>query len=174
MSPTAPPCRPAKRPAFVPFDRAALKGSIVRRFEAQADAYPGRLALGFGEAAWTYEMLDWSANGVARALLSVREPLPGPVVLLIEQGPASVAAVLGVLKAGGVYIPLETTHPARHVTTVVKEAGAGLVLADAAGAAVAAEAAPGIPGVRPDPARAGGGPQRREGAGGAEAPAFIK
>ena len=173
MSPTAPPRCPAKRPAFVPFDRAALEGSIARRFEAQADAYPGRLAVGFGEAAWTYEMLDWSANRVARALLSVREPLPGPVVLLIEQGPPLVAAILGILKSGGVYVPLETTHPAGHVTTVVTEARAGLVLADAAGAALAAEAAPGIPVVRVDRALATGRTERVGGSVEADAPAYI-
>jgi amino acid adenylation domain-containing protein len=173
MSLTAPPRRPAKRPAFVPFDRAALEGSIARRFEAQADACPGRLALGSGEAAWTYEMLDWSANGVARALLSVREPLPGPVVLLIEQGPALVAAILGVLKSGGVYVPLETAHPAGHVTSVVKEARAGLILADAAGAALAAEAAPGIPVVRVDRAIAAGGTERFGRSVEADAPAYI-
>jgi amino acid adenylation domain-containing protein len=173
MSPTAPPRCPAKRPAFVPFDRAALEGSIARRFEAQADAHPGRLAVGFGEEAWTYEMLDWSANRVARALLSVREPLPGPVVLLIEQGLPLVAAIIGVLKSGGVYVPLETTHPAGHVTTVVNEARAGLVLADAAGATLAAEAAPGIPVVRVDGALATGDTERVGRSVEADAPAYI-
>ena len=118
-------------------------------------------------------MLDRSANGVARALLSVGEPLPGPVVLLIEQGPALVAGILGVLKAGGVYVPLETTHTAGHVTTVVNEARAGLVLADAAGAKLAADAAPGIPVVRVDEALAACGAERLGRAVEPDAPAYI-
>jgi amino acid adenylation domain-containing protein len=152
---------PARRPAFVPFDRSALEGSIPRRFEAQADAHPGRLAIGFGETSWTYQQLERSANEVARALLSLGDPLPGPVILLIEQGPSLVAAILGVLKAGGIYVPLETTHPAGQVATVASEAGAGFVLADQAGAAVAADAALSIPVVRIDHVLAAGGPGQR-------------
>ncbi len=171
-----PPCsrRPARRPAFVPFDRGALEGSIPPRFEAQADANPGRLALGFGEATWTYEQLERSANEVARALLSLRDPLPEPVVLLIEQGPSLVAAILGVLKAGGIYVPLETTHPAGHVATVASEARAGLVLADQAGAALAAGAGLRLPLVRVDHALASGGPGKRLARPiAADAPAYV-
>lgn len=151
------PFRPARRPAFVAFDRIALEGSIPGRFEAQATAHPGRLAIGFRGAAWSYESLDRSANRVARAL----PPFPGPVLLLIEQGPALVAAILGVLKAGGCYLPLEVFHAPKLVQAVVGETCAPLALADAAGAALVREAGVGIAVLEVGEVLAGRGPDER-------------
>jgi amino acid adenylation domain-containing protein len=152
---------PPPRPAFVPFDRAALDSSIPRRFERQADADPGRLALGFGTQAWTYDALDRAANRVARALLDRRAPWSGPVVLLIEQSPALVAAILGVLKAGGFYVPLETWHSPAFVAGIAGEARAALILADAAGAIPGREA--GVRLVRVDEVLAAAGSDERPG-----------
>ncbi|MBA3444946.1 MAG: non-ribosomal peptide synthetase [Gemmatimonadales bacterium] len=174
MSLTARSRRPPPRAGFVPFDRAALEGSIPRRFEQQADAHPGRLAVKFGEAAWTYHALERAANRVARALPGFPRPHPPAVVLLIAQGPALVVAILGVLKAGGFYVPLETSHAPGFVATVANEARASLVLADAGGAALAAEAALGIPVIRVDELLAGGDSGERLGiAVAADAPAYI-
>lgn len=152
---------PPPRPAFVPFDRAALDGSIPQRFETQVDAGPGRIALGFGAEAWTYEALDRAANRVARVLLDRRSPWSGPVVLLIEQSPALVAAILGVLKAGGFYVPLETWHSPALVAGIARESRAALILADAAGATPGREA--GVPLLRVDQVLAAAGPDERPG-----------
>jgi amino acid adenylation domain-containing protein len=163
---------PSPRPAFVPFDRAALDGAIPRRFETQVDADPGRLALEFGGDAWTYEALDRAANRVARALLDRHAPWSGPVVLLIEQGPALIAAILGVLKAGGLYVPLETWHPPALVAGIAKEARARLILADAGGAVPGRGA--GIPLLRVDEVLAAAGSDERPGiAIRPDAPAYV-
>jgi len=166
--------RPPARVAFVPFDRAVLEESIARRFERQADAHPGRLAVKMGDEAWTYETLERAANQVARALASLPEPRTPVVILLIEQGPALVASILGVLKAGGIYIPLETSHAPGLVATILHESRAGVILADGPGAALAAEAAARVPLVRVDEALAGRGSSERPGiAVAADAPAYI-
>ncbi len=141
MPSTGSPFRPARRPAFVAFDRLALEGSIPGRFEAQAAAHPSRLAVKFGEEAWSYEKLDRSANRIARAL----PPSPGPVVLLIEQSPALIAAILGVLKAGRCYAPIEVFRSPKLLPAILSETRSGLVLSDAAGANLAAEAGVDVP-----------------------------
>jgi acyl-CoA synthetase (AMP-forming)/AMP-acid ligase II len=48
----------------------------------------------------TYEALNRYANRVATSILAAVGPAPEPVVLLVEQGAALVAAILGTLKAG--------------------------------------------------------------------------
>jgi amino acid adenylation domain-containing protein len=157
--------RPAPRAGFVPFDRSALDGSLSDRFQAQVDSCPDRLAVKCGAESWDYATLDQAANRVARA---VRERV-GPnaeapaVVLLLDQGPALVAAVLAVLKAGGIYIPLETAYPPALVAGVASEAGATLVLTDTGGGALAREALPRIPALRVDQVIAAGGPDARLG-----------
>ena len=155
--------RPASRGSFVRFDRSAIEQSIPRRFELQVDQYPRRLAVKIGDLAWTYAALDSAANRVGHTLLARAAAGVGPVVLLIEQSAALVAGILGVLKAGGIYVPLEATHPTAHVATVVEEAEACLILADAAGAAVAAAAAPATVVLRVDEILAGGGSTARPG-----------
>ena len=132
--------------------------------------------------AWSYAALDASANRVAHAVLA-RGPVAGrPVVLLIEQSAALVAAILGALKAGAIYVPLETTQAAGHVAAIWSEAEAELILADAAGARLAAAAVPAAPVLRVDailgaalePARPGDPDTARPGVPiAADAPAYV-
>lgn len=90
---------------YTPFPRAALAQSIPARFEQQVASGPERLAVKRGPDALTYEALNRYANRVAHSILAAVGPASEPVALLIEQGPSQVAAILGALKAGKVYVP---------------------------------------------------------------------
>jgi amino acid adenylation domain-containing protein len=142
--------RPVPRPCFVRFDRDAIEQSIGHRFEEQAAARPAALAVKMGETAWSYATLDQAANRVARALVTASGPAAQPVALIIGQSPALVAAIVGVLKAGKFYVPLETTYAATHVAAIVNEAQPSLILADRAGAPLAMAVMPGAAVLRID------------------------
>jgi amino acid adenylation domain-containing protein len=131
--------------AFTPFPRAALEASIGERFESQVRRGPDRLAVKFGDAAWTYAALDAAANRVAHAILAARGPGEAPVALVLEQGVWQVAAILGALKAGKIYVPLDPAAPAARLAPLLAEAGAALVVASAATLPRAAEAAGAVP-----------------------------
>ncbi|HEY7634606.1 MAG TPA: non-ribosomal peptide synthetase [Gemmatimonadales bacterium] len=168
------PRRPTRRAGFVPFDRSALEESIPRRFERQADTHPTRLAVKMGAEAWTYDRLDRAANQVAWAITAAPVPHPPTCVLLIDQSPALVASILGVLKAGGIYVPLETSHPPPLVAAVAQDARNGLILADESGSALGREAAPGVPLLRVDQLLATPGRNDRPRiTGGPDAPAYV-
>jgi amino acid adenylation domain-containing protein len=122
-------------------DRPVPDECVHRLIEAQARRTPGRVALeGAGET-WTYADLDGRAERLARRLRS-RGVRPGAVVAVcLERSPRLVAALLAVLKAGGAYLPLDPSHPARRHRQVLEDSGSGLLLtarglpaADAAGA----------------------------------------
>jgi amino acid adenylation domain-containing protein len=155
------PRRPPPPAGFVHFDRDALEHSIPLRFERQVDAGPTRLALTMGEESWTYDRLDRAANRVASALPATPGRSGPTCILLIDQSPALVAAILGVLKTGGIYIPLETWQDESLVAAVVEEARPGLILADEAGARLAGAAAPAMPLLRVDRLPVDGDPDRR-------------
>ncbi|MET9447111.1 amino acid adenylation domain-containing protein [Streptomyces cinerochromogenes] len=90
--------------------------------------HPERTAVVFGDRAWSYRELDTRADRVADAL---RRHGVGPdtvVGLYMERSAELVAAVLGVLKAGGAYLPLEPTHPADRTAYVVDSSGVEVVL----------------------------------------------
>ncbi|HEY0174505.1 MAG TPA: amino acid adenylation domain-containing protein, partial [Pyrinomonadaceae bacterium] len=77
----------------------------------QAARTPDAVAVVHGSQGLTYAELDADANRLARYLVS-RGAGPGTrVAVMLEHSPRMVAAVLGVLKAGAAYVPLEPGHP---------------------------------------------------------------
>ncbi|WP_034521144.1 non-ribosomal peptide synthetase, partial [Actinomadura rifamycini] len=106
-------------------------GSLVELFEGQASRTPGAVAVVDGGVSWTFAELDARANGVARGL-SGRGVGRGSLVGVRSQRSAGlVATLLGVLKAGAAYVPLDVSHPEERLARIVAEAGASVVLTDA-------------------------------------------
>jgi amino acid adenylation domain-containing protein len=134
----------AMAPSFTRFDPAALDQSIPDRFERQVRQRPARLAVQSHTHTWSYETLNLAANRVARALVDARGTEAEPVALLIAQGAPLVAAILGVLKAGKFYAPLEAADPEARLVDVVRDTQARVVVTDARSKDIAtAVAAPG-------------------------------
>ncbi|HET7042061.1 MAG TPA: amino acid adenylation domain-containing protein, partial [Gemmatimonadales bacterium] len=101
---------------------------LHRRFEAQADRAPGAIALSFEGERLTYAELDARANRIAR-LLQARGVRPGDrVALRLERSAGMVAALLGVLKAGAAYVPVDPAYPADRAAFTLEDSGAALLL----------------------------------------------
>ena len=128
---------------FEPFPRVDLEGSLVARFARQVSRHGGRLAVKMGTHALTYAELDRAANRIAHALLARLGPGNEPVALLLPQGPGQVAAVLGALKAGKIYVPLDVAQPPRRLGDFVADSGARLIVTDSPRLGPAREAGPG-------------------------------
>ena len=131
------------RPAhpLEPFPRAALERSIPERFAEQVARGAGRLALRAGGLALTYGELDARSNRLASRLLDDRGPGEEPIALLLPQGWAPVVALLGVLKAGKAYVPLDPAHPRARTGFIVRDTEAAVVVTDRAHRALARELA---------------------------------
>ncbi|MFD7657528.1 amino acid adenylation domain-containing protein [Actinosynnema sp. NPDC059797] len=79
----------------------------------------------------TYAELDARSDAIARGLVA-EGVAPGDFVpVLVERGPDLVAAVLGVLKAGAAYVPVDLGHPPERVATVLEDCGARFAVASA-------------------------------------------
>jgi amino acid adenylation domain-containing protein len=116
---------------FQAFPRRDVEGTIPARFERQVDRHAGRLAIKMGTEQWTYQMLNALANRLAWAILEAR-PAPGaPVAGLFEQGVQAVAAPLGVLKAGHVYVPLDPAHPPARLALIFESSRPAVLLTTA-------------------------------------------
>jgi amino acid adenylation domain-containing protein len=99
-------------------------------FEAQVARTPDGVAVELGGERVSYGELNRQANQVARWL---RGAGVGPEVLVgvcMAASPRRLAVLLGVLKAGGGYVPLDPGLPAGRVSFMVADAGLGVVLAD--------------------------------------------
>ena len=108
-----------------------LELSLPRRFEFCVKAFGDLPAVVEGESVWSYDRLNRAANRVARTLVTTRGREAEPVAVLFAQGANFLAGLLGVLKAGKFYVPLDPLFPRTRNETILKDAGAELLLTEA-------------------------------------------
>ncbi|WP_328877599.1 non-ribosomal peptide synthetase [Streptomyces sp. NBC_00299] len=97
-------------------------------FEERVARHPERTALVTTDRSWTYAELDTWADRIARGL---RRHGVGPDTLVglhAERSAEMVAGILGALKAGGAYMPIEPSYPAARRTDLVDHSGVAVVL----------------------------------------------
>nr|UYH37520.1 amino acid adenylation domain-containing protein [Myxococcaceae bacterium MCy9487] len=97
-------------------------------FTAQATASPERVALSLGRRQLTYGELDARSNQLARHLRTLGVGAETPVALYVERSLEMVVGLLGILKAGGVYVPLDPADPPARLRTLLALAGASTLL----------------------------------------------
>lgn len=105
-------------------------GRLHEPFERCARRSPDRIAFVEGGAQITYRVLEARASRVARALQQVA-PRPGVVGILLERGVSFATAMIGVLKAGHAFVPVDTDLPDARVASVITS-GLCAVVVDAA------------------------------------------
>ncbi len=96
---------------FIEFTKEEIEQSIPKRFEKQVAKYPDRSAVKSRKHHFTYDELNKASNRVAQAILSRRGAGQEPVALLMEHDAPVIAAILGVLKVGAIYVPLDPSLP---------------------------------------------------------------
>ncbi|MFJ5293925.1 amino acid adenylation domain-containing protein [Streptomyces sp. NPDC088348] len=99
-------------------------------FAAQVARAPDAVAVASGAERLSYRELDERSNRLARLLADHEVGPESPVALLMERSPELVVALLAVLKAGGVYVPLDARAPAERMRRLLAETGAGVLLVD--------------------------------------------
>ena len=100
-------------------------------FAAQAARTPDAVAVVFENEQLTYGELDKRANQLAHHLRGLGVGPETPVGLRIERSLEIVVGVLGILKAGGAFVPLDPSHPADRLSYIVADAGIEVVLTPA-------------------------------------------
>lgn len=113
---------------FIAFENIATEQSIPDRFEQQVARYPHRLAVVSADLQFTYTELNQVANRIARAILSHLGEGEEPVALLFEHGAFLIAVILGVLKAGKIYMSLDPADPHTRMGSMLEDCQAKLLL----------------------------------------------
>jgi amino acid adenylation domain-containing protein len=94
---------------------------IHERFEAQAGRTPDRVAVVYEDRRLTYGELNARANRLAHHLRGLGVGPDVRVGICVEREPELVVAVLGVLKAGGAYLPLDPGYPRERLLDMVQD-----------------------------------------------------
>ena len=114
--------------APVPFDEQT---TLVARFEAQVCRSPGAVALSFEGQTLTYRELNEKANQLAHCLRARFGVQPDDLVgVLMGRSDWAVVAMLGVLKAGGAFVPIELSYPAERIGYIIENAAVKTILVD--------------------------------------------
>ncbi|MCP4662604.1 MAG: AMP-binding protein, partial [bacterium] len=102
--------------------------SIHELFEARADAMPDAPAVVCGRTVLSYRELDARATGLAHHLRKLGVVPETVVAIAAERAPEVVVGLLGILKTGGVYLPLDPSYPEDRLAFLLDDAGARVLL----------------------------------------------
>ena len=103
--------------------------TLCRLFEEQAERTPDNIAVRDSRESLTYAELNRRANRIAHALISKGVKPDTLVGLCLERSVKLSAAILGIHKAGGGYVPIDPRYPAERFAFLVEDAGLKQVIA---------------------------------------------
>jgi amino acid adenylation domain-containing protein len=127
---------------FAEFAAEQIDQTIHRRFAATAAQHGDRPAIRTRHHAWTYADLDAASDRAARAV-AANAGAGERVALLFEHDAPMVAGMLGALKAGKTYVPLDPQYPRERVSYILSDSGATMLLTNDRNLALAQELAGG-------------------------------
>ncbi|HWS55797.1 MAG TPA: amino acid adenylation domain-containing protein, partial [Pyrinomonadaceae bacterium] len=111
-----------------PFPREACLHEL---FERQAALTPAAEAVVSGGERLTYAELDSRANRLANHLRAAGVGPETRVAILLERSSRLLVSILGVLKAGGCYVPLDPQYPRERIAYTLEDSAAALILTQA-------------------------------------------
>src|ERR1051325_3740033 len=100
-------------------------------FERQADAHPTAAAVIFDGKETSYRELERHANRIARRLRRSGIARGSLVAVMLPRSPDAYASILGILKAGAAYVPIDTEGPADRVAYLVDDCRASALVTHA-------------------------------------------
>ena len=105
------------------------EATIQAIFEAQVTRTPDAVALICGDATLTYAALNQRANQIAHSLLAAGVGPEVAVGLCVERSLDLIASMLGIVKAGGFYVPLDPTYPQERLSYMITDARISVLIA---------------------------------------------
>ena len=101
------------------FARPDIDKSIPARFKQQVEKYGDQLAVKSGDCSLSYTELNRAANRIAHAVIDRLGATEVPVAVFLRHGLSAVVAILGILKAGKCYVPLDPDYPAARLAAIL-------------------------------------------------------
>ncbi|MFF2149710.1 AMP-binding protein, partial [Kitasatospora sp. NPDC058190] len=121
-----------RRELLLAVDGEAATVSLPGLFAAQVAARPDAVALVCGDTELTYSQLNIRANRFAHALIARGVGPERVVAVALPRSVESVVAVLGILKAGAAYLPVDPAYPQARIAFMLADARPALLVDDPA------------------------------------------
>nr|MBA3284321.1 amino acid adenylation domain-containing protein [Nitrosopumilus sp.] len=114
---------------FIHFEQQSIERTIISRFEEQVLKFPDKIAICETNSRVNYSELNNFSNGLAVKILELYEKSDGNIALLLENGTPAIIGMLGVLKTGNAYIPLDLNYPTERLKYIIKDTNCKLIIA---------------------------------------------
>lgn len=125
---------PAYEPGFlrlrIPYDRSEIEGCFSTRFSQVVRRLPEHLAVVSGQQFLTYSGLDQASDCLAKTILQYTAGISKPVALLVPHNAAAMISIVGVLKAGAIYVALDVGLPDATLQSILTDSQAILLVSD--------------------------------------------
>jgi amino acid adenylation domain-containing protein/FkbM family methyltransferase len=102
--------------------------TLQELFEKQAERIPDNIALSYEEQVVTYKLLDEKSNRPAHILRKKGVKRDNIVAIMSDRSIETLAAIIGIIKAGGAYLPLSQKYPHDRIRYILEDSSAVLVL----------------------------------------------
>lgn len=103
---------------------------VHRQFERQAEKYPEKAALEFKNSSISYDQLNKKSNRVAHYLLSKNLLRETRIGVFVERSFEMIESILAIMKAGLVYVPIDTSYPKERILKIIEDAGIKTILSE--------------------------------------------
>ncbi|KOS62277.1 amino acid adenylation domain-containing protein [Lysinibacillus agricola] len=102
--------------------------TIPEVFYQAANQFTERIALSFNGGMMTYRQLNEQSNQIAHMLVASGLQKGDYVAIVMERSKETVVGLLGVLKAGGIYVPIDPSYPKERCQYLLNDTGASFIL----------------------------------------------
>src|SRR5262249_25907500 len=109
--------------------------SVVTLFERAVERTPDAVALECGDERFTYHELALRSQAIADRPVALGAGTDEVGGICARRSPELVAGILGILRAGAAYVPLDPDYPRERVALMIAESGMRLALAEERAAA---------------------------------------
>lgn len=106
---------------------------VIRRFKEQVRINPDKIAIKADEKSYTYKELDKSSENIANRILGqakkeIAQKNRQVIALLLGHSADMIAAMLGVLKSGNIYVPMDNNYPEKRLEYMLLDSEARCII----------------------------------------------
>jgi len=97
-------------------------------FEEQVEKTPNNIAVVFEDKKLTYRELNEKANSLARSLRNKDVKTDTIVGIMVERSVEMIVGIMGILKSGGAYLPIDPSYPKERIEYILKDSRSNILL----------------------------------------------
>lgn len=115
---------------IAPPETSTRVGLFITRFEQQVSKSGDSIAIEFEGSVWTYEEVNRRANQIARFLLDRSCEREDRIGLCMDRSATAIISMLGIMKAGCAFVPLDPEFPKDRLGFIVEDASIEMIFCD--------------------------------------------